>query len=187
MAVNRGNGSTPAQIGDRSSLDGTFPDDTVNDTRNTTDDSGVDNSDDNSVPATQGGGSTPATTSHGNGNPNGSDTTSSQPTTTTAATITTVFSGEGGSITVRLKDGVLSLVSSTTTAGYEMKIDHNGGDVGGIFGWWHHLPVALKLRAPGRPRRERPEATQHQPDGLDHPSSLTAPPGNHSTGARHGV
>lgn len=131
VAINRPNGSSPAQIGDRSSLDGTFPDETRGNAVNTTDNNGVRNSDDgpvdsaddSSVANTNRGGGTPVTTAHG-----GRGTTNPSPTTTSADPITSTFSGDGGSITVRLKDGVLSLVSYSAAAGYEIEIDHNNGD-----------------------------------------------------------
>ncbi len=131
VAANRTDGSEPSQVGDRSSLDATFPDETMDDTANVTDDSVVttddvsdDSSSGNSVPETHRGGSTPVTTAHGNGG----DTTSSKPTSTTDAPVTTVFSGEGGSITVRLEDGALSLISYSANAGYDVEIEHSGGD-----------------------------------------------------------
>lgn len=129
VAANRLGDSAPAQIGDRDTLDATFPDNTTDNSGQDTTDNTTDNTaSDGTVAETNRGGtasdaSPPSTTKSSGSNP-----TSSSPTTTTAAPITTVFSGEGGSITVRQQDGSLSLVSYTSVAGYTVDIQHSQGD-----------------------------------------------------------
>ncbi|MCE9620780.1 MAG: hypothetical protein K8R99_00370 [Actinomycetia bacterium] len=135
IAAQRNGDSAPTQLGDRETLDATFPDETTNDTtHDTTDDTSPDTAHDtthdSSVPETDRTGNSPrntsATTTPGNGN--GSNPTSSAPTTTVAPASTSVFSGEGGSITVRLQGGALTLISQSAIDGFSIDVQHSAGD-----------------------------------------------------------
>ena len=82
-------------------------------------DSGAGSSSSSSSGTSGGAGSTPAATSPGDGG----TATPTPP----AATTTTYTSGvEGGSITVSFANGVVSLVTSTPTAGYTASLHDNG-------------------------------------------------------------
>lgn len=129
VAVNRTGNSSPSQIGDRETFEVTVPDNTTEvTTDNTVTDTINDSPNDSSVPETHGGSATPATTSASTTPGSGSNPTSSPPETTAVSPTTSVFSGDGGTITVRLQDGALTLVSYTTTSGFSTDIQHSSGD-----------------------------------------------------------
>jgi len=119
LAANRPGGSVPSQVADRDTLDISFPDDSTDSTDRSVSDT--------SVPTTDREGSAPNSTT-GNSGGGGSDSPSSVPTTVAAAPVTKVFSGEGGSITVRLQDGALTLVTYSATGGFAVDVHDAGGD-----------------------------------------------------------
>jgi len=131
VAANRTDGSQPSQIGDRDNLDVAFPDDTLADNGGDT----IDDTIDGSVPETHSAGGSPSSpkstapdTTGTDDTESDDDPTSSSPTTTPAPPTTSVFSGDGGSITVRLQDGSLTLVSHTATDGHSVEIQHSSGE-----------------------------------------------------------
>ncbi len=132
IVANRPDGSQPSQIGDRDILHATFPDDTIDDTIDDTTGATIDDTtDDSSPPETHRDGGfpgAPTSTTPGGDDGNGNDPTSSSPTTTPAPPTTSVFSGDGGSITVRLQDGSLTLIAYTPTGGYSVMVQHSNGD-----------------------------------------------------------
>lgn len=86
-----------------------------------TDDRGADGAGATSSPASTGTGTGPSSS------PTGSSGAATASTTPSAGTTTTYDSGsEGGSITVHFVDGVVSLISSTPTAGYTASVHDNG-------------------------------------------------------------
>lgn len=130
VAANRLGETEPPQIGDRDTLHATFPDDSSDTTTRGTSTDTTGSTTDDSVAQTNNGGTAPraSTPVTPNSNGSGSGPTTSPPTTGAPSPITTVFSGEGGSITVRQQNGALSLVSYTAAAGYSVDIQHSGGD-----------------------------------------------------------
>jgi hypothetical protein len=123
MAASRSGDSQPAQIGDRDTFDVSFPDDTNN--PQSTDRSVPDSEPVGTSPTVGTNGTTPGTD---NGGTVGSNPSTSPPTTTDPPPTTSVFSGEGGSVTVRLQGGSLTLVSYSANAGFAIDIQHSGGD-----------------------------------------------------------
>lgn len=111
VAINRSDEPGRIQVGDSGRVDESLPVDSIETSVSvaTTDDT-TENSDTT-------GGSSPS-----------SDPPSPPPTTTGAPTVTNVYTGEGGSITVRLQNGSLTLVSYSATAGFSVDVQHSGGD-----------------------------------------------------------
>lgn len=128
FALSTSQQSPNVQPGERVTFDGSF--------ENTVPDSGPDTSTTptNSTPD-------PEVTANSSGSGSGSGgplttpntSTGSSPESTTATTapappITEVFAGTGGSVTVRLQDGTLTLVSYSATDGFVADVKHTGGD-----------------------------------------------------------
>ena len=57
-----------------------------------------------------------------------SDPASSSPTTAPAPPVTEVFSGQGGTVTVRLQNGILKLVSFDAADGFSTEVEHTDYD-----------------------------------------------------------
>ncbi|HAP76451.1 MAG TPA: hypothetical protein DCR14_10245 [Acidimicrobiaceae bacterium] len=131
---------------DDSNPDDSNPDDSVTD--NSSDDAGdsslPDSAPDNSTSNSSGSNSTPNSASPGTNPTNSAGTTPSSPASSTPTTpastpstpattappapITQTFSGVGGSITVRLENGALTLVGSNAASGFTGEVKVNRGD-----------------------------------------------------------
>lgn len=87
---------------------------------------------DSSSPDDSTGTSTDNTTQTSTENTTGTSTSgstnSSPPTTSNTPPVTRVFSGIGGTITVRMENNTLTLVSYSASAGYSAEIDDSSGD-----------------------------------------------------------
>lgn len=129
LAAGRTGDSSKLRPGDRATIDGSFDDARPDSVPSVTD----------SVPATttlthvttegstgnSGGTSGSATTTDATEN---SDPSSSSPTTAPPPPVTEVFSGEGGSVTVRLQNGTLELVSFDPADGFSAEVQHIADD-----------------------------------------------------------
>lgn len=124
VAINRSDDPGRIRVGDSGTVDKSLPDDSVDtsvsvaktDTANTTN-----NTTNNTTDTTDNSDTT-------DGSSPSSDPPNPPPTTAGSSPVTTVFTGEGGSITVRLQNGSLTLVSYNATAGFSVDVQHSGGD-----------------------------------------------------------
>ncbi|MBI4883571.1 MAG: hypothetical protein HY826_05890 [Actinobacteria bacterium] len=121
--------SPNVQPGDRGTFDGSFEDTLPDSVPGTTTPTSTDSTLDTETTATRSGTVVPVTTPNSSAGSNPSvNPSSTTPTTAPAPPVTQVFAGTGGSVTVRLQDGTLSLVSYSATAGFTADLKHTGGD-----------------------------------------------------------
>ena len=122
LAAGRSEDSSKVQPGDRPSLDGSF-DDSLPDSvpESSTDNTEFTDETNSGSTPNSGGTSESETTTHATANSN-------PPTTAPAPPVTEVFSGQGGSITVRLQNGTLELVSVDAADGFVAEVQHLDND-----------------------------------------------------------
>jgi hypothetical protein len=115
VVANRATDTTPLQPSYDGTLNGSLPDDTIDDSSPDNTSDTTNNTTDNTT------GNSVDTTTDNSSNPSTPTTVSSSPTTTT-------FTGQGGSVTVRLQNNSLTLVSYSATSGFSVEVHDSGGD-----------------------------------------------------------